>query len=218
MAAKKSKARASKKLVAKTRELVDIRLMKALSNRDRVQVLSVLCEKEASPNELSEYLNTALGKVSYHVKVLKDFKLIELVRTEPRRGAVEHFYRAKQRAIFPEALWKNIPQAMRKGITRDVMGDALDDIGAAAAAGTFDAREEFHLSWTPSLLDAKAWSKLMKALIAFVDLVLETQAEASQRLAESGEDGIPTTFALFGFESARNPDDETNKAFARKRG
>lgn len=115
MAAKKSKAKASTDLVARTRELVDIRLMKALSNRDRVQVLSVLCEKEASPNELSECLNTALGKVSYHVKVLKDFKLIELVRTEPRRGAVEHFYRAKQRAIFPEELWKNIPQSMRKG-------------------------------------------------------------------------------------------------------
>lgn len=58
----------------------------------------------------------------------------------------------------------------------------------------------------------------MKALIAFVDLVLETQAEASERLAKSGETGIPTTFALFGFESARDADDEAGKASARKRG
>lgn len=218
MAAKKRKTKASKKARSKAPELLDVRLMKALSHKERVQVLSILCETEASPNELSERLNAGLSRTSYHVKVLRDFDLIELVRTEPRRGAVEHFYRARQRAIFPENFWKKIPKALRKGITRDVMSDALGDIGTAAEEGTFDARDDFHLSWTPALLDAKAWAKLMKALIAFVDLALETQAEASKRLAESGEEGIPTTFALFGFESARNPDDGAQKASARKRG
>jgi DNA-binding transcriptional ArsR family regulator len=221
MAAKKAKAKTSEGPVAKvrkTRDLVDIRLMKALSHKERVEVLSILSEREASPNELSEVVKASLSKIAYHVKVLKDFDLIELVRTEPRRGAIEHFYRAKQRAIFPEELWEAIPRGMRKGITRDVMGDALDDIATAAEAGTFDAREGFHLSWTPALLDAQAWTKLMKALIAFVELAIDTQAEASVRLAEKGEDGIPTTFALFGFESARNSDDGAKKASARKRG
>jgi DNA-binding transcriptional ArsR family regulator len=220
MAAKKAKT-TNKKPTAKarkTRDLLDIRLMKALSHKERVEVLSILSEREASPSELTEVVKASLGKIAYHVKVLKDFDLIELVRTAPRRGAVEHFYRAKQRAIFPEELWDAIPKGMRKGITRDVMGDALDDIGTAVEADTFDAREEFHLSWTPALLDAEAWTKLMKALIAFVELVIDTQAEASVRLAGSGEDGIPTTFALFGFESARNSDDGVKKASARKRG
>jgi DNA-binding transcriptional ArsR family regulator len=217
MAAKKRRAGAGKKS-KRSRELVDTRLMKALSHKERVQVLSILSEREASPNELTELVNGGLSKISYHVKVLKDFDLIELVRTEPRRGAVEHFYRAKHRAIFPEDVWKGIPQGMRKGITRDVMGDALGDIGDAVEAGTFDAREGFHLSWIPALLDAKAWAKLMKALIAFVELTMETQAEASVRLAESGEEGIPATFALFGFESARDPEASAKKASARKRG
>ncbi|MFL5901317.1 MAG: ArsR/SmtB family transcription factor [Solirubrobacterales bacterium] len=221
MAAKGGKPKASKTPKVKTRpawDLVDIRLMKALSHKERVEILSILSEREASPNELSEIIKVGLSKTAYHVKVLKDFDLIELVRTEPRRGALEHFYRAKQRAIFPEELWEAIPKGMRKGITRDVMGDALDDIGSAVEAGTFDARDEFHLSWIPALLDAEAWTKLMKALIAFVELVIDTQAEASVRLAESGEDGIATTFALFGFESARNSDDGVKKASARKRG
>jgi DNA-binding transcriptional ArsR family regulator len=39
---------------------------------------------EWSPNELKKALNEGLSQVSYHIKVLKDFGMIELTRTEPR--------------------------------------------------------------------------------------------------------------------------------------
>lgn len=219
MAAKKGKANKSKgaKKKAKSQELVDARLMKALSHKERVQCLSILSEREASPNELSELLNTGLSKVSYHVKVLRDYELIEMVRTEPRRGAVEHFYRASQRAILPDNVWKNLPKSLRQGITGEVLGDIYNDVEAAVKAGTFDAREDFVLSWIPALLDLKAWVKLVAALVQLEELVMDTQAEASKRLADSGEEGISTTFALFGFESARKPSEE-KKASSRKRG
>jgi hypothetical protein len=48
----------------------------------------------ASPNKLSELGDHPLGNVSYHVKELVKTGMVELVKTEPRRGAVEHFYRA----------------------------------------------------------------------------------------------------------------------------
>jgi hypothetical protein len=48
----------------------------------------------ASPNELSKELDAPLGNVSYHVGKLHEQGLLELVKTEPRRGAVEHFYGA----------------------------------------------------------------------------------------------------------------------------
>jgi hypothetical protein len=35
-----------------------------------------------------------LGNVAYHIKILEENGAIELVRTEPVRGALEHFYRA----------------------------------------------------------------------------------------------------------------------------
>jgi DNA-binding transcriptional ArsR family regulator len=218
MAAKKRAAKSKTAESAKTPELVDVRLMKALSHKERVQCLSILSEREASPNELSELLTTSLNKISYHVKVLKDFELIEMVKTEPRRGAVEHFYRAKHRVIFPDHLWSNIPRAMRQGITREVLGDALDDIGTAVKEGTFDARDDFHLSWIPALLDLEAWQELKAALIEFEERAMNAQAEASQRLAKSGEEGLPATFALFGFESARKPGVEARRTSSRKRG
>lgn len=40
-----------------------------------------------------------LGNVSYHVRALLSDGLIELVRTEPRRGALAHFYRASSKLL-----------------------------------------------------------------------------------------------------------------------
>lgn len=55
-----------------------------------------------SPNQLANLIDIPLGNISYHVGMLAgtrgksrfaDSPVLELVRTEPRRGAVEHFYR-----------------------------------------------------------------------------------------------------------------------------
>lgn len=218
MAAKKRATRATKKRKAKAPDLIDVRLMKALSHNERVQCLSVLSEKESSPSELAELVDVSLNRVSYHVQVLKDFELIELVRTEPRRGAIEHFYRAKHRAVLPDNVWAKIPRALRKGVTREVLSDTLDDIGTAVKEGTFDARDDFHLSWIPGQLDLQAWLELKALLVQFEEAVMTAQAESSIRLAESGEEGIPATFALFGFESARKLKSGIRRASSRKRG
>jgi hypothetical protein len=58
----------------------------------RVRAL-VLLEFEHSPSMLTEALgDTPLGVVAYHVRMLRDYGLAEEVRTEPKRGALEHFY------------------------------------------------------------------------------------------------------------------------------
>lgn len=63
-----------------------------------------------SPNEISQFTGEPLGNVSYHVKELLEPKnyqrnpsLIELVKTEPRRGAVEHFYARRAKPVFLDA-------------------------------------------------------------------------------------------------------------------
>lgn len=47
-----------------------------------------------SPKKLEQLSGQSLSSISYHVVELEKKGLIELVKTEPRRGAVEHFYRA----------------------------------------------------------------------------------------------------------------------------
>jgi DNA-binding transcriptional ArsR family regulator len=74
---------------------LDERLAKALSHRLRVQILQRLTEHgAASPSELADVLEEPLGNISYHMRVLRELDCLEFVRTEPRRGALEHFYRA----------------------------------------------------------------------------------------------------------------------------
>lgn len=54
----------------------------------------------ASPNQIAGELDEPLGNVSYHVKALLEYGWLDLVKTEPRRGAVEHFYALSERAMF----------------------------------------------------------------------------------------------------------------------
>jgi DNA-binding transcriptional ArsR family regulator len=45
-----------------------------------------------SPNSLYGAVDEPLGNVSYHVRQLEKAGLIELVATQQRRGALEHYY------------------------------------------------------------------------------------------------------------------------------
>lgn len=67
---------------------------KAMSHPLRFRIQAVLIERpQASPNELSKLLEEPLTNVSYHVRQMHEHNLLELVDTEPRRGALEHYYR-----------------------------------------------------------------------------------------------------------------------------
>jgi DNA-binding transcriptional ArsR family regulator len=72
----------------------DPRVVKALSHPLRVRILSILGARVASPTQLAEETGEPLGNVSYHVRTLAGLGLIELVSTVPRRGVLEHRYRA----------------------------------------------------------------------------------------------------------------------------
>ena len=70
---------------------------KAVGHPLRARILEALAGEPRSPNELAVEFGEPLGNVSYHVTVLRDLAMIELVDTAPRRGAVEHYYQAKWR-------------------------------------------------------------------------------------------------------------------------
>lgn len=75
---------------------------KALSHPLRAAILQRLGQRVESPGALAEELGAPLGVVSYHVRMLRDYGMVELVRTEPRRGALQHYYRATVRQNDPD--------------------------------------------------------------------------------------------------------------------
>lgn len=198
---------------AKAKRGVNQALVKSLAHELRAEILAILNERMASPNELAKELGEGLSQVSYHVKVLKDYKVITLVKTEPRRGAVEHYYRATSRAFLTDRDWHELPESVRVGMSADLFQAIVDDVVASMEDETFDDREDRHLSWTPLMLDEQAWTSLQKLLGSTLEQALKLNAEAAKRLAKSGEPGISASLAMSAYEV---PDSAAKKLPKRK--
>src|SRR3954463_8266907 len=93
-------------------ETSEARIAKALAHPLRARILERLGEREASPGELADALGGPLGVVSYHVRMLREYPCVELVRTVPRRGALQHFYRATARPRLDHEQWRNLPPGL----------------------------------------------------------------------------------------------------------
>ena len=197
--ATKSRTKSAKK--GKKATGVDQKLVKALAHSLRVEILTILNERMASPNELSKELDEGLSQVSYHVKVLKDFECIEMVKTEPRRGAVEHYYRATARAFLTDSDWKALPDSVKPGVSASIIQMIIDDVFGALEMGTFDSRKDRHISWTPGVVDQQGWEELVELINETLERIIKIHAGSAKRLAKSGEEGIPVNAVLMNYET-----------------
>src|SRR6476620_9224423 len=133
-------------------ETSEARIAKALAHPLRARILQRLGERTASPGDLAVELNAPLGVVSYHVRMLRDYNCVELVRTEPVRGALQHFYRATARPNFDDAQWRTLPSQLRGELADGTLTALVSDLGAAADAEKL-ADPEVVLTRTPLELD-----------------------------------------------------------------
>jgi DNA-binding transcriptional ArsR family regulator len=201
-----SKSRQDGKTDRRHRGAVDQRLVRAMGHPVRVQALIILNERIASPNEISKELDQSVGHVSYHIKVLKECDCIELVDTAPRRGAMEHYYRATDRAFLDASEWASLPPSIRPGLSASLLQTVVNDASAALTSGSFDKRIDRHLSWTPMIVDEEGWEELRARLEAALEDVLDIQSSSAERLAKADAAGIPVTVAAMCFEALMSND------------
>jgi DNA-binding transcriptional ArsR family regulator len=168
-----------------TPEYFDSRLAKALSHPLRPQILDVLTTRgEASPVQIAAELRAPLGTVSYHVRMLKDLECIELVRTVPRRGAVEHYYRALVAPYLDDAQWEQLPLMMRRQLASQTIGQVVTAAVQAAGRGGFDFPGT-HVDRMTLRLDEQGWTELSEALRGVLD-----EAGAIQRRSDERTSGV----------------------------
>src|SRR4051794_32043864 len=115
-------------------ETSEARIAKALAHPLRARILQRLGERVASPGDLAVELGAPLGVVSYHVRMLRDYDCVELVRTEPRRGALQHFYRATARPQLDDDQWRTLPAGLRRELAGETIQEVVDDLAAGARA------------------------------------------------------------------------------------
>jgi DNA-binding transcriptional ArsR family regulator len=165
-------------------EIDDPRLVKALAHPLRINILRVLQDRVASPSEIAAEISAPLGNVSYHVRFLQRVGLLELVSTRPRRGAVEHYYRAIGRLLITDKAWAQVPEIIKNAMVSATLDQAVRYIGAAASAGGFD-RSDAHVSRTPMILDQRGFAELAKAVGELHRRASEIEAASAQRIAAS---------------------------------
>jgi DNA-binding transcriptional ArsR family regulator len=180
-------------------------LAKALSHPLRMRILTILGQRVASPVELAGELDVPLNNLSYHVRTLLDLGCIELVGTEPRRGTLEHFYRAIERPIISADEWSSIPLNVRRAIADGVLTQIAKDLKSAAGRGGFD-RADVHLTRTPLAVDEEGWAELAELTGELLDKAIQIQAASADRIAKrkkAGEDDADTftaTLSMLLFE------------------
>lgn len=192
----------------KAPEIINQQLAKALAHPARIKILVELNKRVMSPNEFSREFGGSLTKLAYHFRKLEELGCLEVVKEVPRRGAIEHYYEGTRRALFDDSDWQGLPEAVKNSVTGTTFQTYLERVAQAMTAGTMDAREDRHFSWTALILDQQAWDELIEGLDSLFAKALDLQVEAGLRMAESGEESITATVGLAGFESPRSDGDE----------
>jgi DNA-binding transcriptional ArsR family regulator len=198
---------AVKEAAAELRQTID-----AITHPLRLRLAS---ELRLNPGQGAEELSAAVGepvrRVRDQLKVLTDAGLVKVDREEKRRNVNKRFYVLAPEPIeIDAAATAELPEAMRARIVGGIFQAVIDDVLASLESGTFDRRPERPAMRIPARVDERGWDELV-ALYGKVQADAERiVAEASDRLGESGETGVPTSGSVFFFElpeiDAKNPE------------
>jgi DNA-binding transcriptional ArsR family regulator len=188
MASKRSKVSGSHR-PKNLRQVIDPVLARALSHPLRSHILMTLGERVASPSEIARELEMNARDLSYHFGILVEIGMIELVRTEKRRGALEHFYELRP-PVFLEAA----AEALRAGVLSG-----------------FDS----HQSRITVILDEQGRRDVFALMEATLQRVLDVHRECAKILEARSEDGIPVEVLMVGFEAAAAPRQHADGTAAR---
>jgi DNA-binding transcriptional ArsR family regulator len=178
----------------------DAQIARVLSHPLRPRILQILTLRgEASPNEIAAELGVPLGTLSYHTRLLRDAGWIELVREVPRRGAVEHFYRAVRRPFLDDTQWDTLPTGVRRRLASMTIGQVLQTAAEAAEAGGLD-RANAHVARVTLELDEEGWVELSALLGQALEDAERIQQRSNERRSSRAPGALqPSELAILHF-------------------
>jgi len=195
------------------RRAIDQGFVKSLSHELRVEILTILTERMASPNELAKMLDEGLSQVSYHVTVLKNYERIELVKAEPRRGAVEHYYRATSKTLLPAKTWRGVKKGLRAVVGGGLASDLFNDLADALTAKKL-AEADNHICRMPLVLDAEGRKNVEAIAGRFTNEVEDEQRASAARAAKANGNAADIkgyTVGVLAFEDSRDLSDKAQR-------
>lgn len=183
------------------------RIAVVLADPLRLKIVTELFLREMSPTLFfEEFGGGSVSRVARHFEVLVKHEWLRFIRSETggrRRGGVEGFYRARELAVFDTKTWADLPYSIRVEFSSTTFDQFAERVTEAMRAGTFDARNDRHFTWSAVLLDETGWKRVIAAVDALFESLFEEQEDAKLRVHRSGEKLFLAIVVLAAFESPR---------------
>jgi hypothetical protein len=151
------------------------KLAQVLAHPLRNRVLFEYQGEPTSPARVATRLGRPVNLVSYHTRMLVEHGCVALVRTDSRRGALEHFYCSTLPPWITDREWDRIPASLRRALVRGTLHRLDEEAREAALRGGFDGR---HAVLVRGLLELDDES------LAAVGDVLQRAYHEVERIAE----------------------------------
>ena len=168
--------------------LTNQQLVTAMKHPTRAHAVTVLNERVACAAEIGRELKKPARHVSYHLKQLEKYGVIEPVDVAKTAGgrATGRYYRALARSWYDPESWNQIGSEHQPGITADILSSCNADLAAAVQSGTIH-RVDNHISRTPLLLDSIGYRELVDRLDTLLPEVIEIQQRSAARMNRNDE-------------------------------
>jgi hypothetical protein len=204
-----SSSTASNREEAKQARPAEKRIAHAVIHPIRLDSLCLMFEQVVSPKEIARILKKPLSTVSFHVGELVADDAIELVRTAQRRGAIEHYYRAKLRPEIGDEEMRALPRATRRSLASLILQGVVAEGLSSLRHGKMENDDELNLIWMPMRLGAEGREEVSTLQNETLERLEEIRQRDEGRDTDEGEK--PTRIAaLMWFErgqAGRPPQD-----------
>jgi DNA-binding transcriptional ArsR family regulator len=177
----------------------------ALNHWVRLEAIAILHQGEFSAGEIAEKMGEDVRYVTGHIRILYEAGCIEFVGLKWIGGHARPVFRAVVLPVITDETF----QAMSKDERHDANGAIVQGFLAESLSSfrneKMDGAEEPPcLIWDAPPLDAEGRRKIRERMTEiWKEEVLVAEGESANRIAESGEEAIPTVVGLFSFERGR---------------
>ncbi len=168
----------------------------AVSHPLRAEVLRILVERPASPVEIAHELGVPTPNVSHHAKRLVELDCAELAEERKVQGAIQHIYRATERALVSMEEWEQMHPGEAMGFIAEVMQMILNDYLASERAEIIGKDPDFHLTRTPISIDQEGLEEGLEIFENARLAMVEVERRSAERSRESGGTTFPASSAL----------------------
>jgi DNA-binding transcriptional ArsR family regulator len=182
----------------------------ALNHWVRLEVITILHQGEFSASEIAKMLDLDSGYVANHLRILYFAGCIEFVEFRWIGTRARPIFRAVVLPVITDEVYETMSREERQDAASAMVLGFQAESNSSLRNGKMDGDEPPVFMWDAPPLDAEGRRKLHERLTEiWEEEVLAIHGESVNRIADSGEEAIPTVVGLFSFERGRRGRPET---------